>query len=480
VSKNLKILIPVLLALMVAAPAAMAATFTVHGDLDNRFLVYTDQINFFSSNSASATELHDSDAPDTFGSIKYRIWMEAATNDGNVKGVYGIELGALRFGAAAPDSAGPSQKGTFSGDGVNIETRWAYTDFQLPNVDSKARFRIGLFTHKVNKHFWAETAMGVKFYGSNYYLAWMRGDDSQTAADKDWRDLDFETLSARYDLKMEPVKVGFFAAYFIQDNDTTAPFVDFSSFNPFTSYAIDDINTDADISIFAIGIDGSWSTATNFGKAFVNWDLIYEGGSIDDVSVDGVTATDLDLSAYFAHLDLGLTFGKATVTYTLYYASGDDNNSDNDLDGFMVVDTDASFSVVLNEGGYVNDDYFTDRYTISDKGIFVNKLALDYKATKKTKVGVALLYLATAEDMEWDNATDFGDPTAASTFTDDSIGFEVDAYVSHKLYPNLTLALNIGFLSAGDALDAFEPAGSRDGSGDVDVFRSTARVRYGF
>ena len=146
-SRHLKILLAVFMGLFVAAPA-IAANFEFHGDLNNRFLVYTDQINFFSSNAAS-TALDDEDAPDSFASAKYRLIAEASTNDGKVKGVYAIELGALRFGAGG--SVGKSVGGSFSGDGVNIETRWAYTDFQLPMVDSKARFRVGLQTHAVNQ-----------------------------------------------------------------------------------------------------------------------------------------------------------------------------------------------------------------------------------------------------------------------------------------------------------------------------------------
>jgi hypothetical protein len=466
VSKHLKILLAVALALMVAAPA-MAAEFKFHGDLDNRFLVYTDQINFFSSD-ANGT-LADQDAPDSFGEVKYRLWTEASTDDGKIKGVYAIELGALRFGAAANPNhpAGASQKGNFSGDGVNIETRWAYTDFQLPGVDSKARFRIGLQTHVVNKLFWAETAMGVKFYTDNWYLAWMRPKDTQTDDGEDWGDGDLDAFTARYDLKMEAVKAGIFVNYFTQDVSEDDKPVVFNGFNSVSgSYSVDALPS-TKFDMFAIGIDGSWSTTTGFGKVFVNWDLIYENGGVDDVTFNAVDK-NLDLSAYMLHADVGVGFGAATVTYSVYYASGDDNPDDNDLDAYMEVDTDGSYSIIFNEGGYVNDDYFSDHYApFGDKGVFVNKLALDYAASKKTKVGAAVLYFLTAEDV-----------TLINGQTEDSVGVEFDAYVSHKLYDNLEVALNFGFLAADDVMDQFEDV--ENGSSDVDVWRSTAHVRYKF
>ena len=466
-SKHLKLLLAfAALALMVAAPA-MAAKFEFHGDLNNRFLVYTDQINFFSSDASGTLE--DQDSPDSFGEIKYRLWFEASTDDGKVKGVYAIELGGLRFGAGG--SVGKSVGGSFSGDGVNIETRWAYTDFQLPGVDSKARFRVGLQTHVVNPLFWAETAMGIKFYTDNWYLAWMRPKDTQSAAGDSWGDGDLDAFTVRYDLKMEPVKVGFFVNYFTQDVSSDDKPVTFSGFNDAdVAYSVDSLPS-ANFNMFAIGIDGDWSAGTSFGKVFAAWDLIYENGSLDDITTDGgVTTRNLDLSGYMLHGDLGVSFGAATVTYSIYYASGDDSSSDNDLDAYMEVDTDATYSIIFNEGGYTDDDYFSDHYApFGDKGIFVNKLALDFKATKKTKVGASVLYILTAEDV-----------TLAGGKTDDSVGLEFDAYVSHKLYDNLEVALNFGYLAADDVMDKFEEAAKQDGKSDIDVWRSTAKIRYKF
>lgn len=472
-SKHLKVLLAVALALLVAAPA-MAAEFKFHGDLNNRFLVYTDQINFFSSDANG--ELQDQDSPDSFGEIKYRLWVEASTNDGMVKGVYAIEIGGLRFGQSvssgnADAGAGKTQGGRFSGDGVNVETRWAYTDFQLPGVDSKARFRIGLQGHSVNPMFWAETAMGVKFYTDNWYLAWMRPKDAQSGNGDDWGDGDLDAFTARYDLKMEAVKAGIFVNYFGQDvSDADKP-VTLSGFNAVSgSYSVDSLPS-TNFDMFAIGIDGDWSTATSFGKVFLAWDLIYENGSVDDITTDGgVTTRNLDLSAYALHADIGVGFGAATVTYSVYYASGDDNPNDGDLDAYMEVDTDGNYSIIFNEGGYTDDDYFSDHYfPFGDKGLFANKLALDYQVSKKTKVGAAVIYFLTAEDV-----------TLVNGQTEDAIGTEIDAYVSHKLYDNLELALNFGYLAADDVMDAFEEEPIQNGSSDVDVWRSTAKVRYKF
>lgn len=452
-SKNRKILIAVFLALFVAAPA-MAMKFDIHGDLDNRFNVYTNQIGWFGNDSGNQV-LDDGDRSDSFGEIKYRIWTSMASDDGSVKGVYGIEVGAVKFG-------GPG--GAFSGDGLNVETRWAYTDFQLPGVDSKARFQMGLFSNTVNPFFWSETVMGVKFYTDNWYLAWLRGAQSFTGADEDWGDGDLDSLTGRYDLKMEPFKIGFFLSYLMEGS--SEPSADFEDFNPLQGYQIKRF-PEAEFNLLAIGIDGNWTTATGFGKLFINWDAIYEDGTVDQASFDGgLTATDFDIQGYLLHADIGLNFGQTTLTFTSYYASGDDpNDTDTDSDAFISVDTDANYSIIFQEGVYTNDNYFSERHYIGTAGMFLNKLALDYQASKKTKVGIAGLYLLTAEDL----------PN-----NENYLGFEIDAYVAHKLYDNLEVALNAGYLISGDAMDFFETAATQDGSSDVDPYTITAHVRYQF
>src|SRR3990172_2027983 len=278
------------------ATPAMAMKFEFHGDLNNRFLLYTDQSGFFNTQRIETATgfanpqqvLDKEDRPDSFGKIKSRVIVEASTDDGKVKGVYALEVGAVKFGQAA-------RGGSFSGDGINLETRWFYTDFQIPSVASKFRVQIGLFSNTVNPFFWSETAMGVKLYGDNWYFAWLRGKDQfPTGATQNWGENDLDTLNARYDLKMEPVKVGLFLSYLTQKTNATSIALD-----PATSNEIK-LFPDADFNLLAVGIDGGFSTGTSFGKVFLNWDLIYETGGVDDV---GSAGNDVDIKGYLLHGD---------------------------------------------------------------------------------------------------------------------------------------------------------------------------------
>jgi hypothetical protein len=383
--------------------------------------------------------------------------MEASTNDGKVKGVYSIELGALRFGNGA--GIGGSTRtggGDFSGDGINIETRFAYTDFQIPGVASKARFQIGLIPFTVNSFLWQETAMGVQFKGAagptDLTLAWVRGRENFNDDPDDDLFEDLDALLARVDLNIaKDIKAGIFGLYMRRAPDAIA---EKTAFNPANQYQVK-LLPNVDLDIWTLGVDGS----ANFGTVFVNWDLMYQGGTVEDN-----TAVERDISAFLVHADVGVNLGKAKVTLTGWYASGDDDPADDDLENFMSVDVDRFDSIIFFEGGYTDDNYFTEAPHILDKGLLFGKLALDYQATEKLKVGGALLYLTTSEDL----------PNG-----EDKLGTEIDAYVSYKLYKDLEFAVNAGYLIADDGMDFFDVPAQRDGEGE-DVFRSTARLRYIF
>jgi hypothetical protein len=212
---------------------------------------------------------------------------------------------------------------------------------------------------------------------------------------------------------------------------------------------------------------------------------MYQGGDIDDVNYfPGIPGTDrdsgavvasgdFDLSAYFLHADAGYKFGKAKLTYTFWYSSGDDDPTDDDFDAFLAVDVDRDDSMAIFEGNYADDvSYFTERPYMLDKGFVMNKLALDYQWTKNLKVGTAAMYMMTAEDFEYidDNG---------NSRNEDEIGVEINAFVKYMLFNNVECSLNAGYLFAGDGMDFFE-VDQRDGDSDEDIFVSSARVRFKF
>jgi hypothetical protein len=448
-----------------------AVDFSFHGDMNNRFLIYTNRQDWLSNEQQGIIEDNTVDA--YYGELKYRFWFEAGDDDGNVKGVYAIEVGGIRFGEGAD--------GDFSGDGTDLETRWAYLDFQTPGVERKMRWRMGLTPWKINSFFWQETATGLTVYGDlgesmDYQAAWIRPlDKLSTSSDENDLD-DLDVLYGRFNFKpADNLKVGLFGLYFHsheEDADTVGP----------RDWLLKNFDDIASFDIWTLGVDGGWG----YGNLFFNWDLVFQGGDIKNViwdpndfagdSFDPRTSTgeSFDLSAWFAHADAGYKFGDHKLTYTFWYASGDDNPNDNDFEGYLAIDLDRDDNISLFEGLYSDDStYFTERPYMLDKGFVMNKLAWDFQVGEKTTVGAAGMYMMTAEDIEYDNFD-------GGSESNDEIGFELNGYLKYMLYKNVEFKINAGYLWAGDALDAFETDDLRDGNSDENIFGSSFRVRYKF
>jgi hypothetical protein len=363
----------------------------------------------------------------------------------------------------------------YSGDSVSMEVRWGYLDFQLPFVTEKSRVRIGLQPMTVNYWLWKETVGAVNLYGSagtfDYQLAWMRGYEvdytSKKASD---RFGDQDAFYGRLNFKPQAgMDIGILGLWQFNNIDKTGG-GDYT-ITP-QHYGIKQFPKTVDMNFGTVGTDGKWSS----DQFFVKWDAMYQFGYIDQAimnDLDGNPSSqqNYDINAYFLHADVGVKMGKSTLTYTFWYASGDDDPYDDDFDAFLATDVDIFDNICLMEGGWADDDYFTERPYMLDRGFIMNKLALDYQATEKTKVGVAGMYMRTEESLKYTD--NYGVKRS-----DDSIGFEIDAYVKYKLFKNVELAVNTGYLIADDAMDYFEV--DKDGDADEDIWRMDMRIRYNF
>jgi hypothetical protein len=484
--KKFGVLLIFALVLGLAMPA-VGAELKFHGDLNNQFTVLTDQAGLFNSPGEqdrkgagdSDEAIKDGGVSDHWGDVKYRLWADAATNDGAVRGVVATEMSGLRYGSSTNGAM------DFSGDGIVFKLRWAYTDFQLPFIESKSRLNMGLGPVNVNYYLWNENASGIQWYGSidsiDYRVAWIRG--FERVRDTDTGGQSVDSFFVKGGIKpLDGMNLNAFVMYTNSRGDTSGPgLIDDEDYLK-KAFADEDL----DLKVWELGIDGSYKTDAGGGNLFFKWDLIYQTGEIDDAefaatnldlngAAAGITtgAQDYDVNAYFLHADAGFAWDDFKFTYTFWYASGDDDPRDDDLEGFFSTDQDTfTGSAVLMES-YNDDGYFTERPYLLDKGFVMNKLAFDWMATDKLKVGAAVAYMLTAEDIEY---TD----TSGASQSEDEVGTEIMGFLSYKLYQNLTFSINAAYLLAEDAMDYWEEDSIRDGSSDEDIFRSQASVRYKF
>src|SRR6056297_1422947 len=120
---QLCLLVGFIFTFLLGSSAAVELSF--HGDMNHRFLLGTNHNEWISPANAihkGPGFLDDDSVYDNFGEIKYRFWFEAASDNGDYKGVFATEIGGLRFGE--------DNKMDYSGDEIALEARWGYLDFQ--------------------------------------------------------------------------------------------------------------------------------------------------------------------------------------------------------------------------------------------------------------------------------------------------------------------------------------------------------------
>jgi hypothetical protein len=449
--------------------SVQAAKFDFHGDMNNRFQAYSNQRDWFNGSGLTGKEntLKDDGETENFGELKYRFWFEAATDNDEVKGVYATEIGGIRYGEGSG--------GDFSGDGVNVETRWAYVDFAVPS-NSDHRIKMGLQPVSVDKHLWNETATGVMAQGPlshmwNYQLLWGRGDSSNenTAESADDGFDGADNFAINIDGAMSPnLKLGGFLLY--QTNDQISEGQGNINSIGYELKAIAD-NSRYDVS--NVGGTFDYRSPSSGGNLFVKGTAIYQTGTIEGVTFTPLSGTasandSFDLSAFFLRGDIGYDFGATTLTYTVWYSSGDDNATDGDFDAFIATDVDINESMIFQEN-FTDDDYFAETPYLLDKGYLLNKVQVDHKLSSQVTVSGMAIYNALAEDV-----------TLGDGSEDNSLGFEFGGRLTYKPYSGLEIAAEAAYLVAGDAMDAFEEASIQDGRADENIVHVAGRVRYKF
>lgn len=463
------------------AGTAHALKLDFHGDLDNRFMVFTDQSLF------PGAQIVDGSSNERFGEFKYRLWTNVGTDDDKVKGIFAIEVGGTRFGNEA--SLGRASGGGFSGDGVNVETRWAYVD---ADIGKPGRIKTGLQPFALNRHLWNETAAGVLLDGvfgegkTKYQFAWMRGSESFTNPSERSIQDDLDALSAKFQFSpSERVKLGVFGLTQFSSNESAGTAIDCSPTGSRKGARCWEVKNfasgGADLLFNSVGIDGNYTRPTTNGNFFVNWDVIVQDGHLRNTTFTGTDGTvsanrSFNIRGKMGRFEVGAKARKTTHKYTLLWQSGDDNPNDRDFDAFLAIDMDSSDSIILSEESITSDFFLVETNYLFDKGILQNRYDIDHEINEKLSIGGAVSLFKLAEDLTYVNANGI-------RFKEDTLGTEVSGRLRYKFAPRTVFEAQLAFFSSDDALDFFEggPVGpAQNGRADEDIVKLNARIRYRF
>ena len=370
-----------------------------------------------------------------WASLQYRLWFDVASDDGNVKGVWAVEVGSEPFGALDTFDVASA------GDTNAYQTRLAYVDVRLPWFASENRVSIGLQDIDISPWLFKEIATGIVNHGSfdagtakvEYQLGWVRAENDTFTSpegyilpDTEYTDAWFGTVA----FDVEPVKVKAFGVYINNDNP------------------------------WYIGAEVSGTPMPGLDVALTG---IYEGGSND--------ADNYDYSAYLVAFNAGYQVNdQFKASFCFWYASGDDQPTTGDDEAYSAIKTDTFGSVIFFEDAAFDDGVYvsSNPYVTDTNGFYIFRVRGDYQATPRLSVAGAVNYMAFAEDY------------TSGTQSENSIGWEFDAYANYELYKNVNVNLAAGYLVSGDALDLINQDATSTTNDADNLYRVSVGLTYTF
>ncbi|KFN37717.1 hypothetical protein KN63_08675 [Smithella sp. F21] len=397
------------------------------------------------------------------GMTRYRQWFTATSDDQKVKAVFAFEIGGIVWGYQG-DSLGKAKGMGYSGDAVNIETRWLYTDFVVPGMGGNAR--AGLQPVPLSKDFgqfiWAENAAGLTYFKTiapfDFGVGWIRG---KTGVGKN---------------------VGFSAGNFNDDGG----YLTFG-FGPSKqsrvalvlaalkqeTYKTDSGAYEYNNLLQYVGGTGKFAA----GPFSADVTAIYEGGSVDLYTTP--TAQELKRTAYLANASVSWKpSANHKITLSYLFASGDGNAADDKINNYNAVDVDwTGWGEMFGE--MVADEFFlTDSPYWLDKGLSMPTIRYDFQATKNLLLSGSYSYMQTDKKTQRIGAATVN-ATAGPNGKEYGrvIGNEFDFFVNYKIYQGLDATFGVGYLLAGDALDAYTNNGAETAE---NVLKAGLSIRYTF
>jgi hypothetical protein len=187
---------------------------------------------------------------------------------------------------------------------------------------------------------------------------------------------------------------------------------------------------DASVWYLGVNVDG---TVGNVGLWATG---IYQGGSIDDTTANG----DVDLKAYVFALGGNVPVGPASIHGQWFYASGDDDPTDGDIEDFRGIGGGGVgmayyWSEIMGLGMF-DWDQSNGSPGADVSNIWAVNLGASMKPTDKLTLSGDLWYAALVED---------------DAFGEDELGFEVDLVATYQLIAGMNIDFVGAYLFAGDA-----------------------------
>ena len=340
-----------------------------------------------------------------------RLYYTAKLND-NLKLVNKFEFDAVW---------GDNDLGDLGTDGKVFEIKNSYADFDWMDLN----FKVGLQGLVLQRGFVmdGDFAGAVVTYRNGPWslpLIWIKVDEGH---------VDFKGRKNANDFDYDSYVIN--PGYVINDNMTVKGLLGYSH--------QDETETD----LYFVGVDFD----ATFESAKVWFTANYQTGDFKDQDVDAY----LVAAGGTWFLDSFDIHGQA------FYASGDDDPADGDVEGFMDVGAQSYYWSEIMGFGLFDSQASAGSPDEKVTNIMAFNMGVGYKPSERLKLMADLWYAEHAEDVNGE----------------DELGVEVDLRATYQLVENLNLDVVAAYLFAGDAT-------SLAGKNDEDPFEIGTRLSLSF
>ncbi|SHJ34803.1 outer membrane homotrimeric porin [Halodesulfovibrio aestuarii] len=420
-------------AMVFSAVASSSATeFKVSGTLDMafEFLDNPDPIS--------------ADNGDYFQALqRLRTKIDIIANE-SLKGVYYLEVGSIYWGQGGGSSAGPltgrtgpGSGGALGTDGVNVETKRMYIDYQMPNTALSIRMGLqGLALPSLannNPVLDDDVAAVVANYAFtdqyNVVAAWARAADTRNLGNTSNDKYDVFALIAG--LNFEPVTIVPYAAYATIGRNADIHSTDGTNL----------LGTkDRDVWYVGLSAKSNYWENLNLAMDFM-WGRSDDAGiSAANAAANPEVASIREQSGFYVLLHGDYKMESFTPTLDLWYSSGDEDGLNSD--GNLLPEISAGGLALTNlgtDGGFYDttDNAFTTS-GIGTMGVVlgITEVSFIENVTHDFKVA-------------WMQGTsDYSSTGAVDQFpTDEDRAWEFNIDTNWQMYENLAAILELGYLN---------------------------------
>ena len=366
---------------------------------------------------------------------RLRTKIDIIANE-SLKGVYYLEVGTIRWGDI-------DDGGAIGTDGVNVETKRLYLDFQMPHTSLSLRMGLqglalpGLANNNpVLDDDVAAIVANYEFSDRfNVVAAWARAADTEDYTPAT------PTSKTKYDvftiiggLNFEPVTVVPYIAYAaIGRNADVQTFWDDDA----DSETVDVIGATNDRDVWWLGVSAKSACWERLNLAF---DFVWGQSDGADVVGDPANPNSRDQSGFYALLHGDYKMENYTPTLDLWYSSGDDDSETGSGNLMPIISAGGlALTNLGTDGGFF--DTTDNAFTLSGVGTMgvvlgITEVSFIENVTHDFKVA-------------WMQGTsEYSSTSVVNTFpTDEDRAWEFNIDTNWQMYENLAAIVELGYLN---------------------------------